>query len=132
MANQRCKRCSIEKDASFTYYRLGHNGKLKRVCRDCETAWAIAWNKENKDRIRNKELLNKYGISLEDFQILKDTQVGKCAICKQSDVILCVDHNHATGKVRGLLCHCCNLAIGNFKEETNRLVSAISYLERYK
>lgn len=132
MANVACKRCGIEKEHSLSYFRIGHNKKLKRICRDCETSWALAWNMENKDRIKNKDLLRKYGITLEEYRILSEVQNHKCAICKVEVSSLCVDHNHKTGKVRGLLCHACNLAIGNLKEDITRFLSAISYLERYQ
>lgn len=60
-------------------------------------------------------------------------QAGCCAICgTHQDALkltLAVDHNHDTGKVRGLLCNPCNAAIGRFKDSTSMLRAAIRYLE---
>jgi hypothetical protein len=74
-----------------------------------------------------------YGLSEEDYYLMLDDQDNKCAICKTDrwagkfDVPN-VDHNHDTGKVRGLLCADCNFGLGNFKDSIERLQSAIEYL----
>jgi len=63
-----------------------------------------------------------------------EEQEHKCAICSTSDAdldkLLSVDHCHTTGKVRGLLCNNCNLALGNFKDKIENLKSAINYLKQ--
>lgn len=94
------------------------------------------YNKEyhetNKDNRREYNLLKKYGISLNDYNILFNKQNGCCKICGVNELLLkgslCVDHCHSTGKVRGLLCKACNLMIGNAKDDINTLNSAIIYL----
>ncbi len=61
-------------------------------------------------------------------------QDGKCAICKSTDNLgryMCVDHNHETGELRGLLCTNCNQALGLFKENLNNLENALSYFRKY-
>ena len=87
---------------------------------------------KNKDGIREKRLKTQFGISLEDYKSMLDKQYGRCAICGLDIVpiggYLCVDHNHSTGKVRGLLCHSCNLGLGWFKDDMARLQQAIEYL----
>ena len=62
---------------------------------------------------------------------------GKCEIClgvqsrnKNKNEQLCIDHDHATGRVRGVLCHSCNAALGLFKDSLPLLKRAIAYLER--
>jgi len=65
---------------------------------------------------------------VEYFEML-ETQDGNCAICKAEQASLYVDHDHKTGKVRGLLCEQCNFLLGNAKDNVNILASAVKYLE---
>ncbi len=80
--------------------------------------------------------LRKYGLTVVEFDRMYQIQQGCCAICKRHQTavgkILEVDHDHKTGKVRGLLCRSCNLTIGYVKEDTTTLQSAISYLSYWK
>lgn len=55
-------------------------------------------------------------------------QDGKCAICNTVPKVLCVDHDHATGEIRGLLCHRCNKGLGHFYDDLRMLETAIEYL----
>lgn len=101
------------------------------------------WYQKNRERISRQaseryhtnksvhlayKLKNFYGLSLMDYDNLVKKQEKKCAICAKVPIVLCVDHCHTTGKVRGLLCHGCNLALGHFKNE-RLLTAAKSYLE---
>lgn len=71
----------------------------------------------------------KYGLSKEDYNTLLLSQGGCCAICgAETDNNLFVDHNHSSGKVRGLLCRACNTGLGNFSDNEYFLFSAIKYL----
>ena len=71
-----------------------------------------------------------YGISVEDFTTLLRQQGGGCAICSEiPEREFHVDHDHATGVVRGLLCGSCNLALGHLKDDPVRLRAAVQYLE---
>ncbi len=73
----------------------------------------------------------KYGLTMEDYNKMLKKQGGTCVICRNGNNRrkLCVDHNHKTGKVRGLLCDSCNFTIGHSKEDINLLKKAIKYLE---
>lgn len=78
--------------------------------------------------------LRKFGLTIEDYNRILDFQHGKCAICgcEIGDVMgnrLYVDHDHATGSVRGLLCSSCNFGLGNFHDDPQLLHNAIQYLE---
>lgn len=75
----------------------------------------------------------KYGLTLEQFDIMREGQGQKCAICGSSfeEGNCNIDHNHRTNKVRGLLCSNCNHGLGAFEEDQKLLKRAICYLERY-
>ena len=102
-------------------------------------------HKENfdwKSRDRNTTLVREYGITLNEYNTMLAKQGGVCAICNQPETAisrwnpsiiknLSVDHNHITGKTRGLLCGQCNTAIGRFKDDINILQLAINYLRRF-
>lgn len=71
-----------------------------------------------------------YGITKEQYQKAFKKQGGKCAVCgKKSHYALVVDHDHSTGKFRGLLCRSCNVAIGNLGDDADGLRRALRYLE---
>lgn len=91
------------------------------------------WYKLNKDKAKDTRFKKKYNISLEDWDHMFEVQGGRCAICKthQADLekSLCVDHDHDTGEVRGLLCHTCNRALGLLKDRKDILLAAVEYLD---
>jgi len=88
-------------------------------------------------RRRRRKHSKHYHLSKQQFEALFKKQNGLCAICKlyipeihqHCPVPLTVDHDHNTGKVRGLLCCRCNAALGGFCDNTNLLRLAITYLE---
>ena len=94
---------------------------------------------EHKNQIKEKNrvghLKRKFGMTLEDYNLLFEIQKGQCAICgrhqKELKQALSIDHNHDTGEIRGLLCHECNETLGYAKENTEILANAIIYLWRY-
>lgn len=86
-------------------------------------------NPENTKKVRLRYLKARYGITLEEYSQMFDRQKGLCAICqKPSEDRLHVDHCHATGKIRGLLCFKCNSMIGKANDEIAILQRAIQYL----
>src|SRR3990167_7315768 len=70
---------------------------------------------------REYDLFRKHGITLAEFDIMNNSQEGKCKICLKPDVLLCVDYDHETEEIRGLLCKSCNLALGSFKDDIIRI-----------
>lgn len=79
----------------------------------------------------NRRLKRYYNITLEEYDQMVGIQGGKCAICggkNPNGKRLHVDHNHKTGKIRGLLCFECNTALGNMKDDIDILNKAITYL----
>ena len=90
---------------------------------------------EHQRRVRLK---CRYGITPEEYEEMHERQRGVCAICGRAEkrrlngrvTRLSVDHDHETGRVRGLLCWACNRAIGLLQEDRRVLEHAISYLSR--
>jgi len=133
-----CKQCAAKKHAK--YYKQNKK-KIKEGAR--------VWYKNNieKARKRNREYNRKhyhrdywkhhlkkhYNITPDGYNELFNKQCGCCAICKthQSEIDrrLCVDHDHETGRVRGLLCYSCNTILGVARDNSDLLLSAVEYLE---
>lgn len=93
-------------------------------------------HEKDPDKRKNLFLRNQYGISVGDYRDMLGEQSGRCAICgkHQSELkqALSVDHDHATGKVRGLLCSSCNGALGLMEDNPTRMISGAIYLTRSK
>lgn len=90
---------------------------------------------ERRKQKRDHNLYTRYRIRSEQYDELFKKQKGLCAICKSKEIIrdiLCVDHNHQTGKIRGLLCQTCNRAIGLLKDDHKTTLRAHQYLKDNK
>ena len=85
-----------------------------------------------KVRQRRYQLKRRYGLTPEALEALLATQAHACAICRRpiDGGHVHVDHDHDTGRVRGLLCQGCNTGIGNLQESVGALLSAAAYLTR--
>jgi len=101
----------------FNAHKSRRNG-YDNKCRECDA---------------DRKLRARYGITLAEYNDLLVEQGGKCAICELApvDSKLNVDHCHATGEKRGLLCSQCNTAIGLLKEDLKLLSRAAEYLELF-
>lgn len=140
--SKECTKCSIVKPISEFFRDSqksdGHYSSCKTCCKSPSKIRSARWRKNQPDKwrsvFRSSALKRRYGITIEEFESLWDKQQGLCAIChnpaagKGSMSILGVDHDHKTGKVRGLLCWRCNQGLGYFKDDIKRLQSAIQYL----
>ena len=123
-----CKR--ILPEGSFAK-NVTKTDEVRPECRECDNKQRRERKQREKERDpeawRDKYLKKKYGISLQDYNKMVTEQEGLCWICeKESDLV--VDHDHDTGKVRGLLCSLCNTSLGGFKDSTDSLYKAIDYL----
>lgn len=110
--------------------------RRERYATDLEYAekrreWKKEWNKKHPDKKR-KTHLAEYGMTPDDYNKMFEAQEGRCAICGVSQVELkrrlAIDHDHISGKIRGLLCERCNLMLGKANDDINILTSAIQYL----
>lgn len=124
MTNKRCRKCSIEKPIEeFPISKTGTKGQIYRKpdCKPCHS--------ENEC---NRNIKKRYNIDVSDYDKLLEEQGNACAICEttepQGQGRFHIDHNHSTGEVRGLLCHNCNLGIGQLQDDPVILAEAIKYL----
>lgn len=142
----RCRIC-IHENRINLYYRNQPENIMK----------SAEWKKANRDRVnaqerqnrhkdieltRDKEASRRKGLNLEQYYAMREIHDNKCAICRREErrknragetsPRLCIDHNHDTGKIRGLLCHDCNTAIGKFQDKIELLQSAIDYLKKHE
>jgi hypothetical protein len=105
-------------------------GRGYRWCENCISRGAPEQRKRQYKSQKRRELFWRYGISAEDYEAMLVRQGGVCAMCGMeyhTGRLLCVDHDHATGKVRGLLCIRCNAGLG-YIESAEWMEAAMRYL----
>lgn len=123
----RCSKCRLNKPAEeFNLSRKAASG-LQGYCKACSRARSRRFDPVKK---RAYWLKRCYNITIEAYAALLKEQDGGCAICGQEpgQRALHVDHDHATGQVRGLLCYNCNVGLGQFKDHAGVLMAAVGYL----
>ena len=109
---------------------------LSSQCKVCNLAGANA--RYNWEETRKLRLKQKFGITVEDYDILLKEQNGKCAICgsenpgRHDAKNFAIDHDHETDEIRGLLCQGCNTGIGLLGDDIERLEAAAAYLRKHK
>lgn len=107
-------------------WREKNREKANRIARE--------WRTRNPAKViatRKRADLKKYGLSQADFEAILKSQGGGCAVCAMQAVNgkrLCVDHNHVTGKVRGIVCNNCNAALAHSGDNPERLLALANYL----
>ena len=77
---------------------------------------------------RDGERAGRYGLTLAEYRALQARQGNVCAICRKPARVLCIDHCHVTGRVRGLLCPKCNSVLGFCDDDPRLLCAALAYL----
>jgi len=153
-----CKPCQREKSKSyrqrFPERIKAQNDEYRKKNPGYSAAYSRKWRSENRERylasLRDqyrkntqkdplwnfrRNIRKDYGISVEQYDTMYRAQNGVCAICSGLNLSgrrLAVDHDHATGKIRGLLCSRCNSAIGLARENKDILKQALSYLEKHE
>lgn len=120
-----CRVCKIRKPLSEFYIRKSGpgTGRALSECKECHRPIIVGQN-----RIRRFAKL--YGITVQDYDRMLTRQRGVCAIClkPEKNRMLAVDHDHDTGRVRGLLCTTCNNALGWLERN---MTLAMKYLHLY-
>lgn len=150
-----CRECGDDKPIQgFDWMKVTSSGKMtiRSKCMECRQKATREWNDANREHVRardtawrhkkpnrkewakNQNLRHFFGITLADYNAMFVAQGGRCAICRTDEPggkhnTLVVDHDHATGKIRGLLCNSCNNGLGRFKDDPLKLRMAVVYLE---
>jgi hypothetical protein len=122
-----CKRCNVYKPITgFATNRLCLYG-VEPVCKACKRLRRLAYIAEHPECVRRADLKYHYGLTIGEYHAMRVQQQGKCAICGASERRLVVDHHHATGQVRCLLCDLCNTMIGYAREDPAILLAGAAY-----
>jgi len=124
-----CNICGSEKPITDFYKTStgGYHGK-------CKVCYKLKQKRPSSEQRKDYYLRRGYGISLEEYSEKLESQNGVCGICgclppNNRKKHLAVDHDHNTGKVRGLLCDNCNRGLGLLKDDVETLEKAILYLK---
>lgn len=140
-----CTKCKIEKPTSEFYKRCVSATGFQYRCKFCAKDWwrskyygDVEFRKKALDdaTIRNRKA--KYGVKPEVFNAILQAQDNKCAICNtvldgsKFSLKGQLDHCHATGTVRGILCGKCNTSLGGFRDSEHILLAAARYVTRYR
>jgi hypothetical protein len=116
-------------------YRRNNPEKVRTTGRRSFKKWYEADGMEHQ---RSAEMKSKYGLTSAEYDAMCRAQNNRCAVCRNPETAkykgrlkrLAVDHDHVTGRVRGLLCQACNVLLGNCRENVLTLQAAIQYLLR--
>ena len=132
--NKTCSKCNETKQAIEFGKDSSKKDGLRSECKVCQNKREAL--RRTKPKVINQRykasLKQKYGIDVEEYNRLFEAQKGCCKICNKHQTEfkkkLSVDHNHTTGKVRGLLCDSCNRGLGFLQDSPNTVASALEYL----
>ena len=136
--NVSCELCR-QKENQRTRKRYKRARKIGK-CTKCHKLAANGkiWCDSCSEKYKYNSLYYTYGLTKQDYDVLFDKQKGVCGICGKSESKvykgvawkLSVDHDHNTGKIRGLLCNNCNRALGLMQERKEVLYSAIKWISQ--
>lgn len=144
LSSKKCPCCGeVKPTTEFTKKKNVEKWGFSSHCKACRNKKRKEYrldNPEKYNRIKRNQNLKRYGLTFEDQEGMLREQNYKCAICGQEiflfgssqKLIAHVDHDHKTGKVRGLLCKECNSGLGKFRDNPEYLLSAVSYLNKNK
>lgn len=137
MKTKQCSICEIVKPLNEFAKRKNRKSGLYCYCKKCACKAKTKWKRDNPEKdilCRRKSMLKRrYGVTLEQYDRMLEEQNGVCAICggvNKGGWRLAVDHDHDTGKVRGLLCQNCNRRVGELENNPTLFRSTINYLSR--
>ena len=138
LQERKCRICGETKNLLNHYYRSRKDKTLPSSysyeCKECTIERIAEHDRKNPHVKRNQHLRRKYGISLNEYTDLLEKQGNCCATCGAKEPggrwkSFAVDHDHKTGKVRGMLCKSCNIALGEVDDNVQTLRNMINYLK---
>jgi hypothetical protein len=132
MKHKLCNGCGITKPHSDYHKRPERPSGVKPQCKDCLNKKRKLFYGKEKQSGKIREVIwarQNIAITYEEYLDRYNLLGGKCEICNGKFDVLCVDHNHKTGRLRGLLCTRCNLAIDNLDESVATMARAIQYIQ---
>lgn len=145
--NKFCSKCKFLTPIDDFYRQNDRKSGRRSACKECcdkqrkgnldkYRKYAREWARQNPDKIKNYKLIKEFGITLEQYNNMFREQQGCCVVCgkHQSELklSLAVDHNHASGNIRQLLCNHCNLILGLVRDSVPLLKEFIKYVEKHK
>lgn len=127
---KRCPTCAEWKPLTEFYKNRSMPDGLNQYCKPC---WKEYMRPREIKRVRadpRRPSYQKFGLTRAEFEAMVEAHDGACAICKgnRAKRALHIDHDHETGRIRGLLCGKCNLGLGHARDSVERLRRAIVYL----
>jgi len=140
---KRCTKCGEDKPLTEYHKDKGQPSGFAPRCKVCRSAARVRRYKESGEcermmegyitKTRGIRYDAKFGITLADYDEMLEEQINGCAICgrtpEENGQRLAVDHDHDTGKIRGLLCTRCNSGLGFFQDDLTLLLIAVEYLK---
>ena len=145
---KKCTKCGEVKDRTNFLVEPKRYDGLSPWCRSCRNTNSKMWKRRNIQKVkttvdnwrkkhpdveRARHLKKKYNITISQYDLMLESQSGRCAICHSETPggrgCFHVDHDHDTGRVRGLLCSRCNQGIGLFLDSETIVLSALYYLK---
>lgn len=116
--------------------RKGHDTELTGrystgSCAECGRETSRQWNVDNPGRIRARNIQRLYGLTRAEYDAMVIAQGGVCAVCGRGPqrTELCIDHDHETGRVRGLLCQHCNRGLGLLGDDATLMRKLADYVD---
>lgn len=123
-----CSRCDARKRCLDCQARAQREYAKRPEVRAPAREYKRAWRKANPDKVRAADRRRTYGVTDAEVEKLLSEQEGRCRICRVGDADS-LDHCHATGRIRAMLCRACNAGLGLFRDEPRLLRAAAAYLE---
>lgn len=134
-----CKYCHVDKPiAEFSKASRNSSG-VQSYCKSCAKTYHKKYKQLNPEKSTDAHYKRSFGMTLDDVRALLHTQNNQCALCNVELSVLQgrgfstnahVDHDHITGKVRGILCGNCNTALGKLGDSIESIERVLSYLKK--